>query len=209
MTKRKGYKTLAEHHAQLKAEGKWDEYVARKQEQAGALAQKRLDIAAAEAPLVAALNSTGLKVDSVWDLVNATQPYSDAIPVLLEHLRASYPEAVKEGILRALAVPEAVVGWDQLLRVFDAEPPKENGGLKWAAACAMGVAADNSVLPDVIRLVRNQALGFDRAPLLEALRRSDSADAKMVLHELRVDPVIGKEVKKTRRMNRLRTKDGN
>ena len=205
-TKRKGSLTLAEHHAQLKAEGKWDEYVARKQEQTNALATKRAELASAEAPLVEDLWSAGLDVGSVWDLVNTAKPYPEAIPVLLKHLRGKYPEIVKEGILRALAVPDALPAWKELRRIFETEPSKDTGGLRWAAACALGASADDSVLPEIIRLARDAALGFDRAPLLEALKRSNSADAKMALHELRADPVIGKEVKKSRRMDRLRAK---
>ena len=93
-----------------------------------------------------------------------------------------------------------------MLRIFETEPSKDTGGLKWAAACALGASADESVVPEVIRLARDATLGSDRAALLEALKRSSSAEAKMALHELRADPVIGKEVKKSRRMERLRAK---
>lgn len=51
--KRKGYKTLAEHDAELKASGKWDEYAARKEARDRTLEQVDRECAAAEAPLVA------------------------------------------------------------------------------------------------------------------------------------------------------------
>jgi hypothetical protein len=195
--------TLAEHHAQLKAEGKWDEHIARKQEQANALAKKREELRTAEASLVEDLRSTNIDVGSVWDLVNTSEPYPEAIPVLLKHLRKTYPERIEEGIVRALAVPYARSAWKELLQIFENEPSMQTGGLKWPAACALGAIADDSVIPEVIRLVRDVSLGFDRAPLIEALKRSQRSDAKMVLNELRADPVIGKEVKKARRLGRL------
>ncbi len=194
--------TLAEHHAQLKAEGKWDDYVARKQDQSNTLARMRAELAAAEAPLVEELRSAGLDIDSVWDLVNTAERYPDAIPVLFEHLHKPYPEKIVEGILRALAVPESKSGWRDLLSVFEAAPSKDSGGLRWAAGCALGAAADDGVIAEVMRIVSDLDYGFDRATLLPALGRSHDARASMLLHELRADPVIGKEVKKLRRMNR-------
>jgi len=46
----------------------------------------------AEQPIVADLRQAGVEVSSVWDLVNTSQPYPAALPVLLEHLeRAATP----------------------------------------------------------------------------------------------------------------------
>jgi hypothetical protein len=50
-TKRKGYMTLAEHHARLKAEDKWDEYVARKKAQDEEFQRREQEYARAEAPV--------------------------------------------------------------------------------------------------------------------------------------------------------------
>lgn len=206
--KKGGYMTLAEHEAKLKAEGKWDEYQARVNQRSEELAKRKAEWAAAEVPLVDALRSTGLEVRSVWDLVNTTAPYPEAIPVLFEHLHKSYPERVTEGILRALAVPESRSRWKELLSIFEAAPSQETGGLRWAAGCALGAAADDGVIAEVIRIVSDVRYGVDRAPLLPALDRSHDARARMLLHELRADPVLGKEVKKLRRVNRKSDKQG-
>src|ERR1700739_370088 len=102
-TTRKGYMTLEEHHARLKAEGKWDEYVARKKERDEAVQRKEEEYARAEAPLVKELRAAGLEVDSVWDLVNnKTGPYPQALRILVDHLRRPYPDAIRDGIARAL-----------------------------------------------------------------------------------------------------------
>lgn len=40
----------------------------------------------AERPIVADLRRAGVDVDSVWDLVNTSAPYPNALPVLVKHL---------------------------------------------------------------------------------------------------------------------------
>src|SRR4051812_26939218 len=64
----------------------------------------------AEQPLVAELHDAGFKVGSAWDLVNTSEPYFEALPILLKHLQESYPGPVREGIARALAVKPARFG---------------------------------------------------------------------------------------------------
>jgi len=200
--KKSGYMTLAEHEAMLKAEGKWDEYQARINQRSEELAKRKAEWAAAEVSLVDALRSTGLDVRSVWDLVNTAEPYPEAIPVLFRHLHKPYPERIVEGIVRALAVPESRPRWDELRDFYESAPSRATGGLRWAAGCALGAAADDGVIGEVLRIAGDQGYGFDRAPLLPALARSSDARAKMLLHELRDDPVLGKEVKKLRRASR-------
>ncbi|RXD97832.1 hypothetical protein, partial [Xanthomonas perforans] len=163
--------------------------------------------AKAEEPLVQALESAGCPVKSVWDLVNTTKPYPEAIPVLVDHLRADYPSRIKEGIIRALAVPDSRPYWSVLVDLLDTAP-RSPDNLRWAAACALSGAADESVIDDVIRIIKDDNLGFDRAPLLTAVARSKDAKAQMLLHELRDHPVLGKEVKKMRRVGRLKTSAG-
>src|SRR5690242_13923443 len=59
----------------------------------------------AEQPIVADLRAVGIQVDSVWDLVNTSDPYPAALPILMEHLEGGgYPERVMESLGRALAV---------------------------------------------------------------------------------------------------------
>lgn len=58
-------------------------------------------------PLLADLAAVGIKVDSVWDLVNVKYPYPAAIPVLAAHLKRVRHPILREGIGRALTVPEA------------------------------------------------------------------------------------------------------
>ena len=82
----------------------------------------------AEEPLVKSLRAGGAEIESVWDLVNTRERYPKLIPILLTHLKRESHPKVLEGIARALAVPEARVGWTQLVSRFCEEPtPPEDG----------------------------------------------------------------------------------
>lgn len=199
-------RTLAEFHAALKAEGKWDEFQAMRKAKSEELAKRKAELDAAQAPLVEALRATGLDVNSVWNLVNTAEPYPEAVPVLFEHLYKPYPERIVEGILRALAVPDSRPRWPELLDLFEKYPSQATSGLRWAAGCALSASADDEVIGEVMRIVADPRYGFERLAFLDVLARSNNARAKMMLHELRDDPVLGKEIKKQRRMNRLSKK---
>jgi hypothetical protein len=191
-TKRKGYMTLAEHHAQLKAEGKWDEYVARKQEREEALRRREDELTQAEAPLVQALAAVGLEVKSVWDLVKrATRHYPEAVPVLLDHLQRPYPDAIRDGIARALTVDEARCDWEVLTRLYREERQRRT---KDGLAVAISGIATDDVIGDVIALARNRKHGTSRGLLLSALERSKDPRARQALMELGTDPELQKEI---------------
>lgn len=64
-----------------------DEEYLRKKEAFNAELQQRTDVwRKAEQPIVADLRVVGWDVDSVWDLVNTSDPYYEALPVLMDHL---------------------------------------------------------------------------------------------------------------------------
>lgn len=59
-----------------------------------------------EEPILAELRGVGWNVESVWALVNPSTRYAEAIPIVLKHLSLSYSDRTRDGIARALAVPE-------------------------------------------------------------------------------------------------------
>jgi len=183
--------TLAEHDAQLRAEGKWDAFVAQKQEREAAARQRQEELSRAEAPLVHDLRSAGFAVDSVWDLVNTKQSYEEAVRVLLDHLNGDYPSAIREGIARALAVPEARFAWTTLIKAYrDEMDQRAKDGL----AVAVANTASDEFIPEVIELARNPRHGSSRLLLLAALERSRDPRAHEALSQLVTDPELVKEV---------------
>jgi hypothetical protein len=184
-----GKVTAAELMAKLNADPK---YVAARQREEEERQKRAEEWRRAEAPLVDELKAAGFAVESAWDLVNTPGSYPAAVPILLEHLPRQYPAAVREGIARALAVPEAKVGWDLLLRLYrDEREARAKDGL----AVAIAAAADDGLIDDVIVLARDAQHGASRLLLLSALERSANARARAALMELGTDPDLKKEVR--------------
>jgi hypothetical protein len=192
---RKGL-TLAEHDALLKAEGKYEEMMAAQRRHEAELERKEAEWREAEAPLVDELRKAGYEVGSVWDLVNTSAPYPDAIPILLAHLQRPYPDRVREGIARALAVPDARYAWGDLALLYRNEPPDTDA--KHGLAVALAATADDSVIQDLIELAQDRKHGESRNLLLDALARSCSQEARRALDEWGEDPQVEKELERIR-----------
>ena len=156
----------------------------------------------AERPIVEALNAVGVDVPSVFHLADAKKLIPAAIPVLFEHLRHDYPDQIREIMLRILGRPQLMPRWHELVEIFEHNTLNLSPDIRYVAAVALMEAGDDTVIDDVIRLVKDQSLGDDRAPLLLSLHRSKNPRAKMTLMELRDDPTLGKEVKRMRRLAR-------
>lgn len=115
----------------------------------------------AQAPLLEELGAVGIQVESAWELVirSAPYPHPEALPILLEHLSRPYPSSVREGIARALAVPEARFAWNDLVRLFQQETEKDaKDGL---AVAISNIANDNDILlGELIQLAKNAKMGL-------------------------------------------------
>lgn len=146
----------------------------------------------AETPLVEDLRSAGLSVGSAWDLVNTQDQYTHALHILVDHLQRPYPSRVREGIARALALPQSIAVWGVLVRSYCDEDEKD---AKEGLAVAISVAADDTVIEEVVELVRNRRHGSSRVLLLSALERSTDPRAVVALTDLRTDPDLSKEIK--------------
>jgi hypothetical protein len=194
--------TLEAHHARLKETGEYDAMMelrrTKEEERQKCVAEWRQ----AETPLVSELGEAGFVVRSVWDLVNTSRPYPQAVPILLKHLQRPYPPTVREGIARALAVPDAKLGRPLLLSLYrEEQEPRAKDGL----AVAIAATTDESVVADVISLARDVQNGPSRLLLLRALERSTDPRTRIALKELESDPELTKEVRVIlRRLNRKR-----
>ena len=193
-------KTAAELMAELNSD---PDHLARVKAQEEARQKLLADRAEEASPVLGVLASAGIEVQSIWELSSGEKTYPTAVPVLLEELKKDYPEHVREAILRALATPDARSRWNELVDIFEKNTVNLPPSIRYLAALVLSGAADDTVLDDVIRLINDKRLGFDRVPLLLALVKSKSSKAKMTLLKLRSDPDLGKEVKKMCRLARF------
>jgi hypothetical protein len=181
--------TAAELMAQLEQDPAWVEQRRLREE------KRRLEeeaYARAEAPVVQELRGAGAQISSIWDLVNTKASYPELLPILVNHLQRPYPDAVREGIARALALPEARFAWHLLVRLYRQEP---EGQVKHALALAVGNSAGAQELEELIRLARDPQLGESRLLLLGGLERSGDPRAYRALDELATDPDLKQEIK--------------
>lgn len=141
--------------------------------------------------LIRDLATVGVRVRSVYDLVNTSEPYPAAIPVLVSLLKEGVQDdRVAEGIVRALGVKEARgVAARPLLDAFR-QAPSDRWSYKWAIGNSLLVAADKSVVDDIIRLVGDKSHGRSREMLVITLGRFRSPQTTQVLIDLLDDPEV-------------------
>jgi hypothetical protein len=145
----------------------------------------------AEAPLIEDLARVGVRVRSSWDLVNTADPYPSAIPVLLRHLRHSYPDEIIAGIARALAVKDARLHAAEIAKAYEDTDESAMPHAKDGLAVAVALTCDQEV---VERLIVDPANGSSRMLLLMALRRKRNPTAVALVDRLAGDPVFAKEI---------------
>jgi hypothetical protein len=145
----------------------------------------------AEQPIVADLRAAGVQVESVWDLVNTSEPYPAALPVLMEHLeRGGYPERVMESLGRALAVKPSVAFWERLkARWLNARDSGEEDG----AAVALAACATKNQLEDLIEFLAVEERGQSRIYFIRPILKVGGDGGREVVEGLRSDSVFGDE----------------
>lgn len=181
--------TAAEALAKLRAD---PAYMKMRAEQDAELAARGARLKVEEAPLLKDLDTAGWRVNSVWDLVNISKPYPTAIPILLSHLKKPYSDRIREGIARALAVPDATGAWSTLRAEYEASP--EGSGVKSGLAAALSATSTDNVIGELAMIARNPSNGSSRLLLLNGLRKSRSPVAREALADLKDDPVLAKEI---------------
>jgi len=179
------------------------------------IAERSARLRIEEEPILADLRRVGWNVESVWDLVNTSTRYAEAIPILLQHLMLPYSDRTREGIARVLAVPEPEVrkAWPILAEEYRKAPTgwgiiapgdtKEYRlGAKDGLACALKVAVTDESLPELIALAKDRTQGESRLLLLRALRKSKNPLAKQAIEDLASDPDLAKEIASWRKGKR-------
>jgi hypothetical protein len=186
--RRSGGISAAELMAQLAQDREFQEAAARREAERQERAAKWRE---AERPILEDLRGNGVDVDSVWDLVNTSDPYPAALPVLMEHLeRGGYPDRVLEGVARALAVKPAAVYWDRLHDLYlRAEGPDATEGL----AAALAASATPEHVDDLIALLAETSRGSTRIHFIRPILAVGGDRGRQVVEALRGDPVFGKE----------------
>lgn len=136
------------------------------------------------------LEYVGIFINDIYDLVNTKKKYPKAIPVLVKLLREVSDAAVKEGIIRALAVKEAKgVAGKALFKEYHTLK-NSSKHLAWAIGNTIAVIITNDDEKDVLEIVQNPYNGMSRQMFALALGKIKSDSVEQVLINLLDDEEI-------------------
>jgi hypothetical protein len=160
-------------------------------------------------PLANDLAKIGIYAD-IWDLVNTSASYPDAIPILVKHLSRPYHHRNKEGIVRALAVKEAKGIANNAIMEEYRKAPKEDPGnpwkfhFRWAFGNTMRVIVTEDDLEQLIDIVLDETNGDSRDMFVRALAKLKSPRVREVLNQLAADKskLVAEEAQKALKRKR-------
>lgn len=200
--KRKAWITAAELNAKLAADPEYQAMMRAKEEE---WARRRAMLDADQESLVRELAEAGVRVEGgVWDLVNRDEPYPAAIPVLVAHLSKPHHERIREGIIRALTVPEARGAATGLL--IDEFRRARDNDYRWVVGNALAMTTTAEHVRDLVPLMREKRFRHSREALPRVLALLPPEEAEPILAELVQDPDTSKEAKRV--LKRIRKRKG-
>lgn len=173
--------TAAELQEQLLQDEEYQKWLKEKE-------QVRIALEAAyaedEKPLVEDLKKAGLNITSSWDLVNTKSSYKQAIPILLEHLPKPYHLKNKEGIVRALAVKEAIGKASPILIAEYNRTPEDKMFFRWAIGNTIYTTIKEGDVESILPIVLDRTNGTSRQMFVAALGKIKADNVKAVLFRL-------------------------
>jgi len=142
--------------------------------------------------LLADLAAIGIDVETVWDLVNSSEPYPLAVPVLIAHLERGYSSRIMEGIVRALTVePARGKAGPVLVRAFQTVHDEQ---LRWVIGNALSIVASSDEYNVVRELLRDTRYGSSRSMLAHAVARLGKEECSSELIALLGDGDVAAQV---------------
>ena len=192
--------TAGQFHEERKNDVQFQEMLKKKEEER-LLKEKKLDEDAKN--LTLELYEAGFLVDSVWDFVNTSDDYEEAIPILVKHLPYKYMERNKEGIVRALAVKKAkgIVN-AALIDEYNNTPP-ERHYYRWAIGNTLNYIVTKEDVDKIIPIVLDKRNGDSRDMFIKALSKFKTEKVvetlKKLLDDSEVAPYAIKALKRMKK----------
>lgn len=186
--------TAAEFKAELANDPTYQRMIRRKEEE-----RKKLELVlnSDQRELIQSCCEVGVPIQSVWDLVNTTEHYPLAIPILVKHLEIEHHPRILEGIVRALITTDSRgVAFNALVKLFNQTTDSESD-LKWLLGMAIAESATKSELDTIVELAndcRHGKRGREHLPL--GLLIAGKEAATPILNDWLSDPVLSKNAKK-------------
>ena len=189
----------AERIERLHSDPSWLARIAERDRKSEANAQRHREEVRS---LIQELSSVGIEYSTLSDMMNSSDPYKEAIPILFKHPHRPYSGFNRDLIARCLAVPDSRYLWRGLVDLYKEEPNMEgehSNPAKSGLAVAIAAIATDDTLAELISLAHNRHHGSSRLLLLAPIRRSKSALAKDAIKSLASDPALIKEISSWKR----------
>lgn len=137
-----------------------------------------------------------LDVYSIDDLTNTSDPYPEAIPVLMKHLYLMKDRLFLSGILRALTVKEARgIAFEPIYEMYINDTDTKDHGAKAGMANALQFLAGKKDISRIIELALNPKNGSTRVYFVDKIAGSATKEntpyIKEVLEKLAKDTDTG------------------
>lgn len=130
------------------------------------------------------INKTGFIIEEIYDLVNSKKAYPLVIPILVRALdQGIQDKALREGVVRALAVKAAIGQGKSLIKEFK-RTSKDEMLLLWTIGNTLEVIISENDVDDVIAIVKNKENGMSREMFVLALGKVKSTKVETVLINL-------------------------
>jgi HEAT repeat protein len=137
------------------------------------------------------LAKVGVNIEDIYDLVNVSTPYPAAIPVLLDLLKNGIEHSgIKEGIVRALAVKEAIGIASPILIDEYNKIPKDKMLLRWTIGNTIYITITNDDVERILPIIQDKENGMSRQMFVLALSKIKSDKIEDVLIKLLDDDEI-------------------
>lgn len=121
--------------------------------------------------------NAGLRIESINDLMNTSEVYPEAIPILVEHLSKKYNKNVLEAIVRSVTVKEARgIGLPQkLIKLYNKVPlEQEFESLRWAISNAIWFTVtkkDKAIVNKIQEVLENDKDTVDKHRFVSTLKK--------------------------------------
>lgn len=137
------------------------------------------------------LAKVGITVNDIYDLVNTDKPYPAAVPVLLDLLQEGIEHiGIKEGVIRALAVKEAIGKASPVLLDEYSKIPKDKMFLRWAIGNTIYITITEDDVERILPIVQDKENGMSRQMFVAALGKVTSGKTEDVLIKLLDDEEV-------------------
>ena len=130
------------------------------------------------------LGQAGIRIDSIWDLVNTNERYPEAIEPLLKYLPLVKDSRTKEGFIRALAVKEAKGRSIPLLLKEFERASKQKLDLRWVIGNAINAGFTKEHVESLYPIVLDEENRWARDGFIRAISKVRTEETRSVLMQV-------------------------